>query len=383
MKHLKFSRQILSAFALVLASTVLLVYACKKETQQKEFVAKPFSSEQASSRDAFAITTIGWLDTFQTNLALAVGNNSLTQTYTFEKMAAGVEALINIATTSNKPRTVHQTNVTDFQVTVSGTSQALKDIYNGSYNAYRNYWLSTDTTETYPVVIDVTILSIVGNVLNVRATSILGVCNTCLLENYTNSEECDDAFETDEGYFVGGGDEDLDLANFYWNPICNEGCGTTPPCTQGPTTAYEAIQDRINFNYIANNPPCPNGYTFCGYINVTGPVYAQGPYYFLQEDCGFLNQQIGTCMEDGDLNCAYCSFYEQIGEDPFTIPSGKQFISLNLGLQVCVCGGDTQCEYSTAVEAQYYYGCPVCKPTIPVSGWNDPVLVDLSYLSID
>ena len=237
MTVLKHSRQILSALSLFLICTILLFYACKKETQPEEFIAKPFSLEQASSRTPFEITTIGWLDTFQNNLALAVANTSLTQTYTFEKMASGVEALINIATVSTHRRTVHQTNVTNFQVTVTGTSQALKAIYNGSYNAYRNYWLSTDTTETYPVVIDVSIISIVGNVLNVRATSILGVCNTCLLQNFTNSAECDgNAFATDEAYYVGGGDEELSLVGSYTLPMCNNACGETPAC-QTPASA--------------------------------------------------------------------------------------------------------------------------------------------------
>lgn len=382
MNHLQHSLKLSLALILPLLCAVLLVNACKKETHIAEFIAKPFSSEPVSSRDAFEITSIGWLDTFQTNLALAVNNNSLTQTYTLEKMAAGVEALINIATVSNKPRTVHQTDVTDFQVTVSSTSQALKDIYNGAYNAYRNYWLSTDTTETYPVAVDVAIVSMAGNVLNVRATSILGVCNACLIENYTSSEECDGTFESDEAFYVGGGDEELSLAGFYTLPMCDWECGETPACATPATTAYEQIEARINFNYLANNPPCPSGYTFVGYINVTGPVYAQGPYTFLDDDCEFLQQEVGVCMEDADLNCAYCSFYEQIGLSPFSIPSGKKFISLNLGLQVCACGGSTQCRHLTEPEAEYYYGTPVCKPTIPVPGWNDPVLVDLSTLSI-
>ena len=83
MTVLKHSRQILSALSLFLICTILLFYACKKETQPEEFIAKPFSLEQASSRTPFEITTIGWLDTFQNNLALAVANTSLTQTYTF------------------------------------------------------------------------------------------------------------------------------------------------------------------------------------------------------------------------------------------------------------------------------------------------------------
>ena len=370
------------ALTLVLASTVLFVYACKKETQQKEFIAKPFSSEQASSRDAFAITTIGWLDTFQTNLALAVGNNSLTQTYTFEKMASGVEALINIATVSGQARLAHQSQVSDFQITVSSSTQALKDLYIESYDAYRDHWLSMDTTETYPVVIEVSILSLTGNTLNVRVTTVMGVCNSCLNEHYTNSEACDEAFETGEAYFVGGGDQELSLVGNYILPMCNNSCGSTPACEMPSTTAYEQIEDRINFNYLANNPPCGPGTVLQGYINVTGPIFAQGPQYdFLEEDCGIVDQEIGTCMDDDALNCAYCSFYEQIGIDPFEIPAGKQFISLNLGVDYCFCG-ETLCEYLAHPIAEYYYGCPVCRTSIVYPGWHDPVYVSLAYLTI-
>ncbi|MFN0215199.1 MAG: hypothetical protein ACKVT2_13160 [Saprospiraceae bacterium] len=384
MKHLKLSRQILAALTLSVAASFLLFYACKKEIQPKEYIAKPFSSQQASSRDAFEITTIGWLDTFQTNLALAVGNNSLTETYSFEKMAAGVEALINIATVSNKPRTAHQTNVTDFQVTVSSTSQALKGIYNGSYNAYRNYWLSTDTTETYPVALDVTILSIVENVLNVRATSILGVCNTCLLEHYTNNAECDgDAFEDGEAFYSGGGDEEFLLISSYTLPMCNWECGETPACSSPATTAYEQIEERINFNYLANNPPCYDG-ILVGFINVE-TKFAQGPPYdFLEEDCEIDQQQtIGTCMEDDLLNCAYCSFYEQIGIDPFEIPANQHFISLNIGVDYCYpCPLLPTCDKWSYPIATYTYGTPVCKNIIVYPGWLDPVYVNLSGMTL-
>lgn len=355
---------------LAIVGSILLFYACKKENPKQDFVAKPYSLQKSESRTPFEITTIGWLDTFQTNLALAVNNNSLTTTYSFEKMASGVEALINIATVSGQARTVHQSKVTTFQVSVSGTSQPLKEVYNGAYTAYRNHWLSTDTTETYPVVIDVTIESIVGSTLNVRVTSIVGIYNTCLNTHYTNTAACyGEAFEDGEAYYVGAGDEEESLLSVYLLPMCNHACGETPACATPATTAYEQIESRINFNYPINNPPCPSGYALAGYINVTGPIYAQGdPHEFLEEDCDIALQQFaGTCMEDDLLNCAYCSFYEQIGISPFEIPAGKNFISLNLGVNFCYCA-DFTCDYPAFPIAEYTYGCPVCRSTVVTPG---------------
>ena len=135
-------------------------------------------------------------------------------------------------------------------------------------------------------------------------------------------------------------------------------------------------------HYIANNPPCGTGATLLGYINVTGPIFAQGAQYdFLEEDCGIVDQEIGTCMDDDALNCAYCSFYEQIGLDPFIIPTGKKFISLNLGVNYCFCA-EHVCGYIAHPIAEYTYGCAVCKTTTVYPGWMDPVYVSLSNLSL-
>ena len=367
---------------LLVVAALLLTHGCKKEPPQQWAFNGNKPNLQASDRDPFAVT-ISWLQTYQTNLASAKNGGSMTTTYTTEQMASGAEALINVATISNKPRTVHQSKVTSFQVTMSSNAQALKDIYNGAYTAYRNHWLATDTSQTYPVVLEVSIVSVVGSTVNVKATSMVGVCNTCLLENYSNSAPCDgDAFEEGEAFYVGGGDEELSLIGSYTLPTCNHSCGTTPACALPATTAYEQIEARINFNYLANNPPCPAGYSFQGYINVTGPIYAQGAQYdFLEEDCGIVDQEIGTCMDDEILNCAYCSFYEQIGIDPFAIPSGKQFISLNLGVNYCFCA-ETVCGYIAHPIAEYTYGCPVCRPTIVNPGWYDPVYDYLGNLTM-
>ncbi len=109
----------------------------------------------------------------------------------------------------------------------------------------------------------------------------------------------------------------------YWNPACENSCGDTPACEIGAATAYEQIEERINFNYLANNNPCPNNYTFVGWVNIVGPIYVE-PQAFtegeLKEDCSSaFGQQIGTCMEWEELNCVYCSIYGQIGQTPFAI----------------------------------------------------------------
>ncbi len=370
---------------LLVAAAILLTHSCQKEAPQQWAFKGNNPNLQASNRDAFEVN-LSWLKTYQTNLASAKNGGSMSQNYTTEQMAAGAEALINVATVSNKPRSVHQSKVTNFQVSNStNNAQILKDIYNGAYTAYRNHWLSTDTSQTYPVVLEVSVASVSSTIINIKATSVVAVCNTCLLQHYTNSSApCDgDAFAADEAFYVGGGDEEMLLLSSYILPMCNHPCGTTPACATPATTAYEQIETRINLNYLANNPPCPPGYSLAGYINVTGPIYAQGaPFDFLEEDCGIAEQQqIGTCMEDELLNCAYCSFYEQIGTDPFAIPAGKQFISLNLGVNFCFCV-DHVCDYPAYPIAQYTYGCPVCRHTIVYPGWYDPVYVNLDNLSM-
>ena len=77
--------------------------------------------------------------------------------------------------------------------------------------------LSTDTSQTSPVVVEVSIASTVGNTVSVRVTSILGQCNACLLQNYTNSgtEYDGNTFAQGEAFYVGAGDEELSLLSVY------------------------------------------------------------------------------------------------------------------------------------------------------------------------
>jgi hypothetical protein len=365
-----------------LAATLLfLLLGCQKEMPSPTLTTNQ-PPAQATPREGDFEADIQWLQAYQADLASAINSNSMSQTYSYEQMAAGAEALINVATISNKPRSLHQSKVTYFKVGASTNAKVLKGIYQGAYSAYRTHWLSTDTTQTVPVVIEVSIAGESPTGLNIKATTIVGVCNTCLLAHYTvaGPDECADAFEPTEAFRVGGGDEELSMANSYLNPMCNQACGTTPACVSGPSTAYEAIEARLNFNYAANHPPCGFGQMFQGYINVTGPLFAY-PLDFLEDDCeNTPSQLVGTCMGDTDLNCAYCSLYEQIGVEPFLCSARKKFISLNLAVYYCVCGVNSECEYIASVRAEYYSGTPVCTTVPQPPGWNNPVLVDLTNL---
>lgn len=331
------------------------------------------------SRNEFTVT-LSWLKDFQADFVSALDTSFMTQSYDIDEITAGVEALINVATGTPELLTVHQTEITYFQVNTSDAAQAIRDVYYNAFDAYRDHWLSTDTAETYPVVMDIHIDSVKDNTAYIKATTIVGVNNAGLETEYTfaGGVPCEPYEEA--GFRVGGGDEELSLLTLYLNPPCSNACGDTPSDVSGFTTAYEHIEARINFNYLTNNPPCPSNYVFRSWANVKRlPAH---PLDFLKDDCPFVsNQVVGTCMEDDELNCVYCSIYGQIGEAPFEISSGTQFISLNLGLAICACGnGD--CNRLTEPRAEYFIGTPVCKlATTSPTPWGDPRQFDLDEVS--
>ncbi|MDX1913286.1 MAG: hypothetical protein SFV22_17460 [Saprospiraceae bacterium] len=372
-------RRLLLLPIIALCSTLFFMHACKKEhTHQFESIVK--DKQKAAARDGFVVTK-AWLIDFQSDLATALDEDVPSDTYTAEEAAAGVEALINVATLSDRFASVHIRNVTRFEVDMTNNAEAIAKIYDASYDAYRGFWLSTDTANTVPVLVDVSVERLVGNTANIKVTSILGVCNTCYDENYANSSSpCEDVFEPGEAFRVGGGDEEESLISFYWNPPCENECGTTPACGTGPT-AYEQIEERLNYNYLQNNPPyCPPGKKFIGWANVE--CVEAWPLDFIFEECQYSAQDIGDCMEHELLNCAYCSIYDRIGSDPFAIPAGKHFVSINLGLDVCVCGGNGMCNYITQLRAEYCYGTPVCR-NIFVVVWDNPVALSLADISLN
>lgn len=332
------------------------------------------------SRNEFTVT-LSWLKDFQADFVAALDTSFMTQSYDIDEITAGIEALINVATGTPELLTVHQTEITYFQVNTSDAAQAIRDVYYNAYDAYHDHWLSTDTSETYPVVMDIHIDSVKDNTAYIKATTIVGVNNAGLETEYTfaSSNSCE-PYEDGDGFRVGGGDEELSLANTYWNPACPNACGDTPSNESGPT-AYEEIEARINFNYLANNQPCPSNYVFRSWANVK-KVSIYLPDY-LEQECPFiLGHAIGTCMDYLKLNCVFCYIYNQIGEAPFEIPSGLHFVSINLGLSVCACGSNGECNYIAVPQAEYYVGTPVCKlaSTSPTP-WRNPKSFNLDDVS--
>lgn len=128
------------------------------------------------------------MKTFQTDLKNTLTESPTSGTYTAEHIAAGVEALINIATTKNRPRTAHQSKSYQFTIENHSQSVMMSSIYTQAYNAYRSYYLSTDTTEVFPVAILVEVDSVRGSKTHITVTAVLGKCNTCTEQHQKNSE---------------------------------------------------------------------------------------------------------------------------------------------------------------------------------------------------
>jgi len=169
--------------------------------------------------------------------------------------------------------------------------------------------------------------------------------------------------------------------------MCNEACGAAGVCESGPTTAYEEIEKRLNYNYLANHLPTRPGKRFIGFVDVKCIDIGYVPKVVELYNLG--NQSIGTCVKadfsdpnypEDPLNCVYCSIYDQIGENPFLIPEGKSFVSINLGVDFCFCGGSV-CEYTAnRIRANYCYGTPVFGLTI-APGWDNPLDTDIDDFS--
>ncbi|MDW8231048.1 MAG: hypothetical protein RMJ33_14545, partial [Saprospiraceae bacterium] len=73
------------------------------------------------------------------------------------QIAAGIEALINIATSTPKPQAVHQYSVLHFSVGTGNHEEAMVAVYDTVYQFYRNFWLSKDTSQTYPYAVHISV----------------------------------------------------------------------------------------------------------------------------------------------------------------------------------------------------------------------------------
>ncbi len=373
---------------------ILFVFACKKDVQSIKDI--PISENQMNMVSEREITPVtkSWLINYQADLKQVLLDQNISTVYTPSQMVAGAEALINISANTVGSRLIYKMKTNSFQVNLSNDEYALKYIYSQSYQIYRNHYLLFDTTKARPVLIDIKLDSVKNNIGYVSTKTIIGLIDVCAVQHKTvlANEPCATAFSDDEGYRVGGGDEELELASSWDNPMCNNSCGSAEPCQAGPTTAYEAVEERINFNYATNNPPTPpSGYYFTGtYTNVICDNFVD--FSFAVETCGLTNQTIGTCLQADPsdpnidpLNCLYCTIYSKLedNESPFLIPPGCHFVSLNLGIWYCGCGEDVFCDYlANKVVGNICYGKPVFKKKFP-GVWENPIDVLIPDMSMD
>lgn len=378
-------------FLLIILFSATLYISCKKESALERGFKEQNSMQSVTSREVFLVTK-SWLTVFQQDLNAASNATSLSTTYTPIQMVDGVEALINIAAGVNSDYQAHRTKKSLFQVNLVDNRLALKSIYEQAYQSYLAHKASLGESAV-PISIMVEIDSVKNGTAFISTKSILGINNVCFIDRFTlnSSQPCATAFDANEGFFVGGGDEELELVSIYTNPMCNYGCGSIAPCTMGPTTAYEAIEERINYNYLANNiPVAPAGYYFAGFSNIDF-IY-NFPLDNELQNCNLSNQEVGTCLiadlsdplnPIDPLNCMYCQLYSAIedNEEPYVVPAGYHFISLNLAIDYCLCGADNICEaFANKLYSKYYFGKPIFKKKIVPSGPSDPKLVNLDEM---
>jgi hypothetical protein len=378
------NRFLFPIFVLIFSTVAFM--QCKKETTLPN--EQKMEQRQATEREHFSVSK-PWLIQFQNDLNTVIADkNATVTTYTPDQIAAGVETLINLFVgRPQSERGAHLTKTSTFEVDISGNSTLLKTLYEHAYKLYLDQKAAVDASAK-PLSVSVSIDSVKNTIAYVSTRTIFTWDCVCFKERFTvsNVAPCATAFSQDEGFFVGGGDEDgvITDPSLYINPMCDEGCGNIAPCTAGPTTAYEAIEERLNYNYAANNPIIPPaGYELVGFTDIlcSDPDYIDPAIY--QTCGGQLSQYVGTCFTyDGSdplnpsdpLNCIYCQLYEAMidNEAPFQVPQGYRLISVNMGLYYCQCGGATTCDAITQLLRTHCWGKPVFKRKIIIV--NNPTL---------
>jgi hypothetical protein len=367
-----------------------LIYSCQKE-QSSVQPSIPISSQVyqngASDRDEVevAITKV-WLQSFQNSLNAAVLNTpNVGIVYTPDEMAAGVEALLNLAATS-QTYTSQEIKVSAISVDYSSNSIAIKEVYTKSLGAFNEHLMAFAGVNASPIAIDVRIASQEGSTLNLKVTTIIGINSSSegqIDDPCGRYGDCPKPFSANEAYRVGGGDQELSLQFYYWNPNCEGACGTALNCQAGSTTAYEQIESRINSLYPLCKSPCPPNSVVKFYsINYKFVDDTEFTSIFDDNSCTKDATRIGDCMNSQELNCKFCSIYNRIGQAPLNIPSGSAFVSINLGLNNTPCCGGVVCQYSSFLSANFYYGKYGCfiKPDKP-GGELDGLKLDLTTLN--
>ena len=248
------------------AFALLWVVGCQKESKPNEqhLSALPI----ASSREENSFSK-AWLEYFQSNLAAAVNDQEVHQTYSPTEIIFGIESLISMASPVETTAQMHKSKTQHIQLDLGNNSELIKKLYSASFGFHIDHFESMNQTETKPVMVDISLDSIKGNIGYFSIKSVMGVRNTCTIEAYDGqsgvaSFSCDgytnEPFEFGDGFRMGWGDEELELIEAYDPTNCESECGDLAACELGTTTAPEQIEAAINDRFpkpVSSDPKKP------------------------------------------------------------------------------------------------------------------------------
>jgi hypothetical protein len=378
MKNSTFTFKHLTHLLCVCVCVCVTLYSCQKESKQPHELT---NRQSTFDRDGISVPSKLWLSEFQSAIKKLKAGQIVETPYTQFDVLLGVNTLINFASGSVIDSAYLITHIDSFTLPFSSTpSSQLLQVYEKSYGFYKTFYQSRTDQNVFPSQLEVTLIGNNTETSFFRVKSTLALRESCFAQEVLTNPNipCEGPFLPGIAYFAGGGDAQLDpeLSDFYFNPMCNDECGAIPACSIGPTTAFEAVQDAINTNYLTQNAPTPpQGYRFTGFANIDCNV--QQITQNVGNCTGQLFMEIGTCLDNEVLNCMYCELYENIG-NTIVIPPGKHFVSLNLYTSFCICGNDGICGYN--LDTKYYakicWGTPIFKKII-IPFWDDPTVVDV------
>lgn len=157
----------------------------------------------------------------------------------------------------------------------------------------------------------------------------------------------------------------------------------------------EEVEKELNASL--EKPTCSGDYTWTG--TYRDCKYISDYWYDISWKDGFEDESCAAddnydflsckCLNHEELNCIYCTIKNSITGNNlnfpsyvnYTIPDGYQLISMDLGVDYCVCGATNEEDYLTQFVINYKIGIPNCQKNIidpPVFGGVDPLTVDLT-----
>jgi len=379
----------------VLFFILLLGFCTKAQSPKQDNSINTFEKKlvKTSLKSKSTELDMVWLKEFQNHLLKAIaGKPTFSGTkFTDEQAATGVEALLNIFYGVGKnARTAEIT--TEMLVSASATGDWL-DLYKQSVSAVELLLKKNNDSDRSLDFISIEVLNQEAGRVNLKVKASFGNKGTCSIKHYLipNSVDCLDnpAFDSSEAYYLG-----IDgLTGDPWLPDCLNECGGVAPCGTVTSYAMEETEAHVNAN-IPEPDICPSGYVWDGTYSDVLTISVEGDASWDEQTQGGcfdeLNMTPCECLNAEVLNCFYCSLMDEINGDVdpyyFIIPDGFVLMSVNLGVDYCVCDSPPE-EYLTRLSYEYTYGKPNCvqegqieDPKTPI--YLEPVHIELSYYSI-